>query len=53
MLNLGDEQIITPSMSDTQEDLIRMNSEEKVRVNHLNLQKVGMDPPHFYLSAPK
>ena len=37
MLNLGDEQTITPSMSDTQEDLIRMNSKETLRANHLNL----------------
>ena len=37
MLNLGDEQTMTPSMSDTQEDLIRMRSEENLRANHLNL----------------
>ena len=37
MLNMGDEQTITPSMSDMQGDLIRMNSEENLRANHLNL----------------
>ena len=47
MLNLGDEQTITPLRSDTWEDLIRMNSEENLSPNHLNLWKVGMDPPHF------
>ena len=37
MLKLGDEQAATPSISDMQEDLIRMSSEENLRVNHLNL----------------
>ena len=37
MLNLGEEQTITPSISDMQEDLIRMSSEENLRANHLNL----------------
>ena len=37
MLNLGEEQTVTPPMSDTQEDLIRMSSEENLRANHLNL----------------
>ena len=37
MLNLGDEQIVTPSMSDMQENLIRVNSEENLRANCLNL----------------
>ena len=37
MLNLGDEQAATPSISDTQEDFIGMSSEENLRANHLNL----------------
>ena len=39
MLNLGDEQTITPSMSDMQEDLIRMSSEENLTANHLNYER--------------
>ena len=53
MINLGDEQTITPPMSDTQAEFSRVSSEESLRANHLNLKKVGMAPPHFYLSAPK
>ena len=37
MLNLGDEQTVTPSMSDMQEDLSRVSSEENLRANHLKL----------------
>ena len=37
VFNLGDEQTITPSMSDMQEDLIRMSSEDNLKANHLNL----------------
>ena len=37
MLNLGDEETVTPSMSDMQEDLIRVSSEENLRANPLNL----------------
>ena len=37
LLNLGDEQTVTPSISAMQEDLIRMSSEENLRGNHLNL----------------
>ena len=37
MLNLGDEHTITPSVSDPQENHIRMSSEENLRTNHLNL----------------
>ena len=37
MLNLGDEKTITPSVSDMQEYLIRMSSEENLRANHLNV----------------
>ena len=53
MLNLGNEQLITLPMSNTQAELSRVSSEENLRVNHLNLWKVGMAPLHFYLSAPK
>ena len=48
MLNLGDEQTITPPMSNKQDELSRVSSEENLRANHL-----GMGLPHFYLSAPK
>ena len=37
MLNLGNEQFITPPMSDMQVELSRVSSEENLRVNHLNL----------------
>ena len=37
IFNLDDEHTITPSMSDTQEDPIRMSSEENLRADHLNL----------------
>ena len=37
MLNLGDEQTVTPSISDTQEDLSQVSSEENLRSNHLNV----------------
>ena len=37
MLNLGDEQTITPPMSDMQAKLSRVSSEENLRANHLNL----------------
>ena len=40
-------------MLNTQAELSRVSSEEKLRVNHLNLQKVGMTPLHSNLSAPK
>ena len=53
MLNLGNEQLITSSTSNTQAESSRVSSEENLRANHLNLGKVGMAPLHFYLSAPK
>ena len=54
MLNLGDEQTsVTPSMSNTQDNVSRTTSEENSRADHLNLLKVGMAPPHLYLSAPE
>ena len=54
MLNLGDEQIsLTPSISDMQDNFSRTSSVENLRAGYLNLQKGGMAPPHFYLSAPK
>ena len=37
MLNLGNEQLITPPMSNTQLELCRVSSEENVRANHLNI----------------
>ena len=37
MVNLGDEQTITPPMSDTQAEFSRVSSEENLRTNHLNL----------------
>ena len=37
ILNLGDEQIITPSTLNTQDDFSRASSEENLRANHLNL----------------
>ena len=37
MLNLGNEQLMTPSTSNMQAELSRVSSEEKFRVNHLNL----------------
>ena len=33
----GDEQTVAPSISDTQEDLIRVSSEENLRANYLDL----------------
>ena len=52
MLNLGNEQTsVTPS--NMQDNFSRTSSEENLRAGHLNLKKVGMTPPHFYLSAPK
>ena len=37
ILNLGNEQLITPTISNTQAVLSRVNSEENLIVNHLNL----------------
>ena len=37
MLSLGDEQTITPPMSNTQKEFSGVGSEENLRVNHLNL----------------
>ena len=37
MLNMGNEQLITPPTSNTQFELSRLSSEENLRVNHLNL----------------
>ena len=37
MLNLGNEQLITPPTSNTQAQLSRISSEENLRANHLNL----------------
>ena len=53
MLNFGDEQSITPPTSNMQAEFSRVGSEENLRANNLNLKKVGMAPPHFYLLAPK
>ena len=36
-----------------QDNFSRTSSEENLRAGHLKLQKVGMAPLHFYLSAPK
>ena len=53
MLNLGNEQLVTPPTSNTQAELSRVSSEENLRANHLNLLKVGMALLHFYISASK
>ena len=53
MLNLGNVQLITPLMSNTQAKLSRISSEENLRVNHLNLWKVETGPCILHLSAPK
>ena len=37
MLNLGDEQTITPQMSNMQDEFSRVSSDENLRANHLNL----------------
>ena len=37
MLNLGNEQLVTPPTSNMQAGLSRVSSEENLRVNHLNL----------------
>ena len=37
MLNLGNEQLITPPMSNMQAELSSESSEENLRANHLNL----------------
>ena len=37
MLNLGNEQLITPPVSNMQAELSRVSSEENLRVNHLNV----------------
>ena len=37
MLNLGNEQLIIPPMSNMQAELSRVSSEENLRLNHLNL----------------
>ena len=37
MLHLGDEQTITPTMSNMQNEFSRAGSEENLRANHLNL----------------
>ena len=54
MLNLEDEQTSLKSpVANTQDNFSRENSEENLRLWHLNLWKVGMTPPHFYLLAPR
>ena len=54
MLNLEDEQTSLKSLiANTQDNLSRINSEENLRLGHLNLQKVEMTPPHFCLLAPR
>ena len=37
MLNLGDEQTITPPLSNTQDEFSRVGSEKNLRAKHLNL----------------
>ena len=52
MLNLEDEQTSLKSLvANTQDNFSTVNSEENLRLGHLNLWKVGMSPPHFYLLA--
>ena len=54
MLNSGDEQTsLLPSILNMQDNFGRTSLEENLRTNHLNLQNIGMAPPHFYFSAPK
>ena len=54
MLNLEDEQTSLKSLvTNTQDKFNRVNSGENLRLGHLNLKKVGMITPHFYLLAPK
>ena len=54
MLNLGDEQTSSKSLiKNVQDNFSWASSEENLRPGHLNLQQVGMTPPHFYLSAPR
>ena len=37
MLNMGNEQLVTPSMLSTQPELNKVGSEENLRANYLNL----------------
>ena len=52
MLNLGDEQTITPSMSSMQEDFSRVSSEENLRTNHFKLIKGRNGPTAFLPLSP-
>ena len=52
MLNLDDEQTsLKPLATNTHDNLNSIHSEDNLRPGHLNLQKVGMTPLHFYLST--
>ena len=52
MLNLGDEQTVTPSMSDMQENLIRVSSEENLRVKSFKLMEGRNGPTAFLPLCP-
>ena len=52
MLNLEeDKTALKVLVADTNDDLIRTNSEEAI--DHLNLEMVRMTPPHFCLQNKK
>ena len=53
MLNLGDEQATTASISDTQEDLSRVSSEENLKSNSFKLMKGRNGPTAFLPLSPK
>ena len=53
MINLGDEQTITPPTSDTQAELSRVSSERNLRANHLNFIKGRNSPSAFLPLSPK
>ena len=53
MLNLGDEQTVTPPMSEMQEDLIRVSSEENLKSKSFKLMKGRNGPTTFLPLSPK